>query len=142
MENTTPNTGNHYGYQLADPYYYGYLKKLAEEMRAVPTHAEMLLWNCVRGKKLDGHKFRRQHIIGRYIADIVCLRKRLLIEIDGLVHQLPDNIQSDKERQEALEAMGFTVIRFSNKEVETRLEQVLIRLRETLRSIPGIADKD
>ncbi|TCZ73723.1 endonuclease domain-containing protein [Flaviaesturariibacter aridisoli] len=139
MKNTTSDSDKHYGYQLADPLFYVALKQYAQRMRAQPTHAEMLLWNALRGKKLDGHKFRRQHIIGRYITDLVCLKKRLIIEIDGLIHQLPDNQQSDAERQEELEGMGFTVTRFTNKEVETQLEDVLEKIGSILNKLQEIS---
>ncbi|RYY90569.1 MAG: endonuclease domain-containing protein [Chitinophagaceae bacterium] len=125
MENAKSDSKKHFGYELADPYYYGLLKSFAQEMRAAPTHTEMLLWNALRGKKLAGFKFRRQHIIGRYIADFVCLKQRLIIEIDGLIHQLPENQISDAERQEELENMGFKVIRFTNEDVACHLESVL-----------------
>ena len=142
MENIVHEPFNHYGYQWADPRYYAQLKQYAQRMRSQPTHAELLLWNALRGKKLDGHKFRRQHIIGRYIVDLVCLRKRLIIEIDGLIHQLPDNLQSDAERQEELERMGFIVLPFTNEEVEQHLDKVLETISKRLGALPEIPNKD
>ncbi|RYY65956.1 MAG: endonuclease domain-containing protein [Chitinophagaceae bacterium] len=142
MKNTSSESGKHYGYRSADPFYYVQLKQYAQRMRAQPTHAEMLLWNALRGKKIEGYKFRRQHIIGRYIADLVCLKRRLIIEIDGLIHQLPDNQKSDAERQEELEGMGFTVIRFTNKEVETRLEDVLEKITDILNQLQETSTKE
>jgi 5-methyltetrahydrofolate--homocysteine methyltransferase len=131
---------NEYGYQWADPYHYSRLRNYAEQMRAIPTPAENLLWQALRGKKLDGFKFRRQHIVAQYIADFICLKRNLIIELDGLVHQLPDNRQSDAERTEALSALGFTVIRFSNNEVETKLDKVLAIISTKLLELPEISN--
>ncbi|HSY75869.1 MAG TPA: tetratricopeptide repeat protein, partial [Bacteroidia bacterium] len=75
-----------FGYETADPILYGKLKDFVKEHRSAPTEAENIFWQLVRGKNLNGYKFRRQHIIGHYIADFVCLPKKLVIEIDGLIH--------------------------------------------------------
>jgi 3-oxoacid CoA-transferase subunit A len=74
----------------ADPFIYNLLKEYSIKMRNNPTQAEDRLWISLSGKKLGGYKFRRQHIIGQYITDFVCLKENLIIEIDGLIHQLPD----------------------------------------------------
>ncbi len=79
-------------WKTADPMTYGLLKEFCKAMRNVPTEAEKLLWTALSGKKLGGYKFRRQHIIGNYIADFICLKENLVIEVDGLIHQLPDTI--------------------------------------------------
>ena len=89
--------------------------------RSNPTDAENALCQLLRGKKLAGYKFRRQHIIGSYIADFVCLDKMLIIEVDGIIHQLPDNKVNDLERTEWLNKEGFTLIRFTNEAAPIRL---------------------
>ncbi len=114
-----------YNYQNADPILYGLLKTFVKESRSNPTEAENALWQLLRGKKLVGHKFRRQHIIGSYIADFINLRAKLIIEIDGLIHQLPANKTKDEERSKWLKEKGFTVIRFTNEEVLGDAENVL-----------------
>ena len=103
----------------------GCLKKYVEEHRTHPTEAENDLWQILRGKKLDGYKFRRQHIIGSYIADFVCISQKLVIEVDGLIHQLPENLVSDIVRTEDLKRMGFDVIRFTNEEVANNADFVI-----------------
>src|SRR6476620_3302842 len=80
-----------YGYQWADTFYYGQLKDYALAHRNQPTHSEMILWNAIRGRQLGGYRFRQQHIIDKYIADFICLDKKLIVEVDGLIHQLPEN---------------------------------------------------
>ncbi|TCK67468.1 5-methyltetrahydrofolate--homocysteine methyltransferase [Winogradskyella wandonensis] len=119
-------------WKTADPLNYSLLKAYAKEMRNKPTEAEALLWDVLNNKKVDGYKFRRQHIIGSYIADFVCLKTNLIIEIDGLIHQLPENKVSDQERKKWLENEGFRVIRFTNNQVLSNLDFVLNSIRENL----------
>ncbi|MCM4159901.1 methionine synthase [Antarcticibacterium sp. W02-3] len=124
-------------YKTADPMLYGLMKKLAQEMRYNnPTHAESVLWNELSNKQLGDYKFRRQHIIGAYIADFVCLKERLIVEIDGLIHQLPENKKSDQERTKWLNSQGFRVIRFTNDQVLAELEDVLKTILYQLQKAP------
>ncbi|PHR89026.1 MAG: methionine synthase [Leeuwenhoekiella sp.] len=127
-----PPMGEQY-WRTADPVLYGLLKEFARKMRYNnPTPAEKVLWDYLSNKKLQGYKFRRQHIIGKYIADFVCLKERLVIEIDGLIHQLPENKENDQARTEWLQEQGFKVIRFSNVEVLEHTEAVLERIVEKI----------
>jgi len=124
-------------WETANPFLYGLLKDYAKTMRSEPTGAESLMWNVLSGKKLDGYKFRRQHIIGSFIVDFICLRTNLIIEIDGLIHQLPDNKTSDYDRTLWLENEGYRVIRFTNEEVLSYLDKVLIEIRKQLKASPS-----
>ncbi len=130
-----------FGYQWADPQYYGSLKEYALRNRTKLTKAEEKLWNLLKSKQLEGYKFRRQHIIDKYITDVVCLDKRLIIEIDGLIHQLPENVESDKIRTKGLEEKGFNVIRFSNEEVLEETEKTLQTISNKLKELPSIKEK-
>ena len=123
-------------WETADPQTYNLLKDYAKEMRIKPTEAESLLWNVLSGKKLEGYKFRRQHIIGNYIADFICLKTNLIIEIDGLIHQLPKNKESDAIRTAWLEEEGYRVIRFTNNEVLSDLDFVLSIIEKELKAPP------
>jgi cyclase len=100
----------------------------AAALRNTATGAENLLWNFLRGKQL-GVKFRRQHPIGIYIADFYCHEHRLIIEVDGSIHNLPDVASNDIIRQQNLEKDGFKVIRFSSRDVFNHLEQVLENIK-------------
>jgi 5-methyltetrahydrofolate--homocysteine methyltransferase len=115
-------------WETASPVLYDVLKERAKEMRNKPTEAEKMLWNVLSNKGIEGFKFRRQHIIGEYIVDFVCLEKKLVIEVDSSVHNLPEQIEHDKERTIWLESKGFKVVRYTN-------EQVLNNLFETIESI-------
>jgi len=123
-------------WKTADPLNYGLLLDYSKKMRNKPTEAERLLWNVLSNKKLDGYKFRRQHIIGNYIVDFICLKTNLIIEIDGSIHQLPENKTSDKERTKWLEHEGYRVIRFTNTEVLSNLDKVLEEIKQELEIPP------
>jgi very-short-patch-repair endonuclease len=75
--------------------------------------------------KPDGHKFRRQHPIRNYIADFYCHSLKLIIEVDGPIHDLEENKKADMERQHNLQAEGLRVIRFTNDEVRMNMERVI-----------------
>ena len=114
----------HYGYEMADPFYYTLLKEFANELRQKPTEAEKIMWDCLKGN-FGGIHFRRQHVIGLFIADYVCLKKKLIIEIDGGYHQLPEQQISDQKRTEWLENKVFKVLLFSNDEIIGNIDGVL-----------------
>jgi 5-methyltetrahydrofolate--homocysteine methyltransferase len=124
-------------WKTADPLNYSLLLAHSKKMRSQPTEAESLLWDVLNNKKLDGYKFRRQHIIGNYIADFICLKTNLIVEVDGSIHQLPENKISDKERTDWLQKEGYRVIRFTNKEVLSNLDFVIKELKTNL-AIPPL----
>ena len=126
------------GYMWADPSTYKVVKEYAEMNRANPTEAEKALWELVKSKKLAGFKFRRQHIIGSYITDLVCLDRKLVIEIDGLIHQLPENKEADENRTLWLNEKGFKVIRFTNEEVLYKTDKILDLILAALNSQPSL----
>ncbi|MES2703217.1 MAG: DUF559 domain-containing protein [Bacteroidota bacterium] len=126
----------HEGYMTADETIYPLLKEFQEKNKKSPTQAETVLWNSLRGKKLEGYKFRRQHIISRYIADFICLSKQLIVEVDGSIHQLPENQESDKIRTDNLNEIGFEVLRFTNDEVLADHDAVLNKIENKLKSLP------
>ena len=97
--------------------------------------AERRVWKRLRGSQIDGHKFRRQHPIGPYFADFACDRLRLILEIDGGVHDQDDVILRDHLRQVELEGLGWTVLRFRNEEVLAQPELVIEAIREHARQL-------
>jgi len=113
------------GYETADKSLYKLIKEYAEKHRSNPTQAEDILWNALSGKKMEEKKFRRQHIIGSYIADFICLKESLVIEVDGLIHQLLENKASDEVRTNWLNEQGFSVLRFKNEEIIHEIDKVL-----------------
>ncbi len=121
------------GYMTADPVYYEKIKEYVKKHRSQPTQAEDALWQSLRNKQLGGHKFRRQHIIGKYITDFVCLQEKLVIEIDGLIHQLPDVQENDVARENWLKEQGFSVIRFTNDEVLVAIDDVRYKIQRKIK---------
>lgn len=111
-------------YQTASPDRYGLLKESAKKMRKRPTEAESMMWNFLCNNQL-GVKFRRQHIIGDYIVDFVSLKTKLVIEIDGGIHNKPEQIAHDQVRTEFLTSKGYNVMRFKNEEVLFNSEGIL-----------------
>jgi very-short-patch-repair endonuclease len=95
-----------------------FMVERAKELRANQNSAEARVWSILRGKRLAGLKFRRQHVLGKYVAECVCLRAKLVIEIDGDTHD-EDKEESDAKRAADIEAAGYRVIRFWNSYVLT-----------------------
>jgi len=112
------------------------LKPHARRMRHTPTSAEDALWQHLRNRRLNGAKFRRQHGICGFIVDFACIASKLVIEVDGIVHEDPDQQLYDVERQNYLEGAGFQVLRFSNGDVLQSIDAVLERIGEVLNEIP------
>ena len=102
----------------------------ARELRKKNTNSESLLWGLLRAKQLCGLKFRREHPIKPYYADFACPAHMLIVEIDGGYH---DHVaENDLKREEYLRALGWQVIRFSDKEVEDDIEAIGIAIAKTL----------
>jgi very-short-patch-repair endonuclease len=102
-----------------------YYQEHAKDLRRNMTNGEKLLWSRLRAHRMDGRKFRRQHAMGRYIVDFVCLQSRLIIEIDGDSHFMDDvRPELDSRRTAYLEKLGFRVRRFGNHQVMTELDSV------------------
>ena len=114
-------------------FYFSGLIKEARELRKKQTKAEEFLWKILRNKKFMGLKFRRQHQIGRYIADFYCDEKKLIIELDGGVHGTEKQKKHDKKRDKYLKALGNKIIRFSNHAVFDNTEVVLNSIAANVR---------
>jgi very-short-patch-repair endonuclease len=100
----------------------------ARELRKEQTPAEETLWQLLRNRRLLRLKFRRQVPIGPYIADFYCHRYRLVIELDGPVHEERQQAAHDAERDLCLSALGFTILRFTNQRVFEEPEGVLLEI--------------
>lgn len=118
-------------YNTASPDRYMLLKEFAKKNKQHPTEAEKLLWECLRSKNL-WFKFNRQHIVGDYIVDFICIEKSLVVEVDGGYHSEYEQIQKDEIRTESLRRMGFRVIRFANEDVYGRIQDVIDKIKEEL----------
>ena len=99
------------------------LTPIARILRRDKTQAEARLWSHLRNRQMEGAKFRFQSPVGPYVADFLCVETRLIVELDGGQHGL--QIEKDAARTKALEAAGYTVIRFWNNDVLANTEGVL-----------------
>jgi very-short-patch-repair endonuclease len=106
----------------------------ARQQRRLPTRAEAKLWDALRGRRLAGLKFRRQHPYDRFVLDAFCVEHQLEVEVDGGIHADATQIARDAARAEFLRQHGIHVLRFTNEEVEQRLEEVLKRIVEATSS--------
>lgn len=120
-----------YDYETASSDRYKLLKEFARKNRENPTLAESYMWSQLKGNSL-GVKFQRQHIIYDYIADFVCLEKKIIIEIDGGYHFTDNQIVKDEDRTDILESFGFKVIRFTNEEVLFNTNNVILEIKRTI----------
>jgi very-short-patch-repair endonuclease len=110
-------------------------------LRANASQAEQKLWHHLRRKQVNGLRFRRQFPVGPYFADFVCLRARLIVEVDGGQHGLPAQQAHDGRRTAWLEANGFRVIRFWADEVMTNITAVMDGIEAAMKGLlpQGIA---
>ncbi|MCK8601984.1 endonuclease domain-containing protein [Desulfoferrobacter suflitae] len=108
------------------------MKEKARALRKNQTDAEKLLWRHLRNRQLAGRKFRRQHPIGPFVADFVCLECGLIVELDGGQHSV--QVEKDEARTKYLESNGFKVVRFWNNQVLGEIEAVLTVIRGMLES--------
>jgi very-short-patch-repair endonuclease len=108
------------------------LKYLARELRKNMTDAERLLWSKVRKKQLNSYQFYRQKNVGNYIVDFYCPAGKLIIELDGGQHYTKEGMKKDDIRDRYLDSLGFTVLRFSDREVLKNLEGVIEKIYDHL----------
>ena len=102
------------------------IEKAARRMRQALTPAERTLWEALRERRLAGPRFRCQHPVGRFILDFYCPAHRLVIEVDGGVHD--DQIEYDEARATVLHGYGYRVLRFRNEKITSELPAVLARI--------------
>ena len=105
----------------------------ARQLRKELTPTEQKLWAYLRGKKLNGVSFRRQHAIGNYIVDFCAIKQKLIIELDGSQHL--EQEKYDRERTAYLESQGYKVIRFWNNDVMNNISDVIRAIDTILRNV-------
>jgi very-short-patch-repair endonuclease len=114
------------------------LKFFRASLRNKSTSAEAELWNILKSKKLDARKFRRQHSIGNYIVDFYCASEKLVIELDGNQHGEYHKIEKDIKRDQYLEGLGLTILRFENRLVFQEPEFVKDEIIKAFKERSGI----
>lgn len=101
----------------------------ARQLRKDSTEAEEKLWKRLRNRKFEGLKFRRQHPINQFIVDFYCHEKRLVVEVDGGIHNDIEVKERDEGREAELQNFGLRIIRFKNEEIMNDMKQVLEKLK-------------
>lgn len=104
----------------------------ARELRKRMTDSEKILWSKLRRKQLSGKRFRRQHPIDIFIVDFYCHESRLVIEVDGGIHNEPEQREYDKGRSHELEKHGLKIIRFTNEQIQNDISKTLIEIERNL----------
>jgi very-short-patch-repair endonuclease len=95
------------------------------------------MWEQLRNRTLDGHKFVRQAPAGPYIADFMCRAEKLVVEADGATHSTAPELEHDRARTRYLEAEGYRVLRFHNDEILNGMDEVLTIIRSALARKPS-----
>ena len=111
--------------------------QLARGFRKNPTAAEALAWSLLRNRGILGLKFRRQQVIDGFVVDFYCAKHRLILEIDGSIHQDPEQMDYDRERTRHFVLQGLRVVRVGNEDVSR-----LSLTKSILRELPGSASPD
>jgi len=102
------------------------MTEVAQQFRKKPTSSEAILWQALRNRKLEGRKFKRQQPIGSFIVDFFCGKERLIVEVDGSIHQ--NQQQADQQRQQLLESLGLRFIRLKSELIEQDLPTALSQI--------------
>ena len=118
-------------FRTSSPDIYLLLKENARKNRANMTEAEKMLWERLRCYPRP-LRFRRQHIIGDYIVDFVCLEKMLVVEVDGEYHSTDEQKALDELRTEYLNSVDFSVVRFTNEQVINHINDVVAHIEELI----------
>jgi very-short-patch-repair endonuclease len=126
------------GLSVEYPMYFGATPdvfKKARELRKTETRAEKILWARLHKNQILGLQFRRQHPINRFIADFYCPKIKLVVEVDGSIHDLPEHQDYDIGRSEILDDFGITVIRFSNEQIINEIENTIIEIERKVKDL-------
>ena len=106
--------------------------RISKELRNNTTEAEKELWKHLKSKQIKGYHFRRQHPIHRFIADFFCYKCKLVIELDGRIHNEITVKERDIEREKIIKEFGIKVIRFSNEEIFNEIDKVLYQIQKAI----------
>ncbi len=112
----------------AEPILFEFAKKLRDN----PTDAEAFLWIFLQSNQLKGYRFKRQHPVKYFIADFYCHKAKLVIEVDGGYHTIPEQYEYDSNRDIELTQLGIKVLRFTNEEVLFEIDKVLEVIKKEL----------
>ena len=105
-------------------------KQSSRSLRKNSTPQEIIVWSRLKNRNFENLKFRRQHPMGKYIVDFICIEKKIIIELDGWQHKEENQQRYDLSRTEFLMKRGFKILRFWNNEINNDLNAVFLRISE------------
>jgi very-short-patch-repair endonuclease len=126
------------GVSVEYPMYFGAspaIFKLAKKLRKEETEAEKILWTRLNKNQMMGLQFRRQHPINKFIADFYCAKIKLVIEVDGSIHDIPENQAYDTGRSEVFNDFGISVIRFTNEQIINEIDRTINIIEENVKNL-------
>jgi very-short-patch-repair endonuclease len=126
------------GVSVEYPMYFGAkpeIFNIAKKLRKIQTESEKLLWSRLNNNQIIGLQFRRQHPINRFIADFYCPKIKLIIEVDGSIHELPEYQVHDLGRSDVLNDFGITVIRFTNEQIIENIDSTVEQIKKISESL-------
>jgi very-short-patch-repair endonuclease len=112
-----------------------YNTETAKYLRRKETKAEKLLWNRLRNKQVDGLKFRRQHPIGYFVTDFYCHELKLIIELEGKIHDEIEQKEYDKLRKELIESWEYKIIDFKNEQIYKNMDSVIRTIKRVAKKL-------
>jgi len=111
------------------------LKEIARQLRNNSTKAEIKLWHHLKGKQLRGYDFHRQKPIGNYIVDFFCNKLMLVIELDGYTHGFKEVFERDKLKEQSLQELEITILRFKDEDIINNIEGVIAYIEEYIQGL-------
>jgi very-short-patch-repair endonuclease len=129
------------GVSVEYPMYFGAtpaMFKLAKELRKEETEAEKILWKLLNRNQILGLQFRRQHPINVFVADFYCAKIKLVIEVDGSIHEIPEYQAHDIGRSDVLNDFGITVIRFTNEQILEEIDTTIYQIETIVKQLLAV----
>ena len=111
------------------------LKETRRLLRRNQTYTEKIVWMYLRNRRTDGYKFRRQYSVDQFVLDFYCPELKLAIELDGSVHDVPEQKLYDEERQNYIEQFGIRFVRITNDEFLTNPNKAFLMIEEWIRNL-------
>jgi very-short-patch-repair endonuclease len=112
-------------------------KEKRRQLRRDQTYCEKIVWLYLRNRKTLGYKFRRQYSVDKYVIDFYCPELKLAVEIDGNIHDEPDQKEYDAHRQEHIEKFGIIFIRITNEELLGNPNMAFMRIEDAIKILEG-----
>lgn len=111
------------------------LKETRRQLRRNQTYTEKIVWMYLRNRRTDGYKFRRQYSVDHYVLDFYCPELKLAIELDGSVHDVPEQKVYDEERQKQIEMFGIKFVRIRNEEFLGNPDKAFLKIEEGIKNL-------